>query len=106
VIINVIFIHGLQGHPKDTWTYTRGAADATDSKPTHLSGLTALLKRKRQSQKENAEAGPSTPLEVFWPFDLLASDIKDIRILTYGYDSHVSKFFIGPANQRPMDKIY
>lgn len=36
---------------------------------------------------------------MFWPFDLLASDEKDIRILSYGYDSHVSRFFVGAANQ-------
>jgi hypothetical protein len=36
---------------------------------------------------------------VFWPEDLLAEDFKDARILTYGYDSRVSQFFKGSANQ-------
>jgi hypothetical protein len=27
----------------------------------------------------------------YWPRDLLALDIDDVRILTYGYDSHITK---------------
>jgi triacylglycerol esterase/lipase EstA (alpha/beta hydrolase family) len=34
----------------------------------------------------------------FWP-DLLAHDFKNTRIATYGYDSRISNFFRGPANQ-------
>jgi len=37
--------------------------------------------------------------EVFWPLDLLPEDCKNSRILTWGYDSMVSHFFSGPANQ-------
>lgn len=36
---------------------------------------------------------------VFWPRDFLPEDCPDCRILTWGYDSHVSRFLGGPANQ-------
>jgi hypothetical protein len=30
---------------------------------------------------------------IYWPRDLLSNDFPNVRILTYGYDSHVSRFF-------------
>ena len=36
---------------------------------------------------------------VYWPTRLLAHDLPDARIFTYGYDSQVTHFFNGPANQ-------
>jgi hypothetical protein len=35
----------------------------------------------------------------FWPEDLLPNDFPNCRVLTYGYDSHISHFFSGAANQ-------
>jgi hypothetical protein len=57
-----VFIHGLQGHPWQTWTHPKTIT------------------------KSNKEG-------VFWPRDLLCRDFPNIRILTYGYDSQVSRFF-------------
>jgi hypothetical protein len=37
--------------------------------------------------------------DVYWPVDFLAKDFPDARILVYGYDSKVSKFFKGPADK-------
>jgi len=37
--------------------------------------------------------------DVYWPRDLLPKSITDARILVYGYDSKVSHFFEGAANQ-------
>ena len=39
------------------------------------------------------------PRDIFWPEDLLPIDFPDARVMTYGYDSHISRFFGGPANQ-------
>lgn len=62
--------------------------------------MLSFLKRKRPaSDTEGDRAASSTSTEVFWPLDLLAADIKNVRILTYGYDSHISRFFKGSANQ-------
>ena len=63
---DIIFVHGLQGHPQRTW----------------------------QSSKDSC-----SPRAIYWPRDLLSHDRGDARILTYGYDSRISHFFTGPANQ-------
>ena len=36
---------------------------------------------------------------VFWPFDLLRGDCPDARIITWGYNSVITKFFDGAVNQ-------
>jgi hypothetical protein len=43
--------------------------------------------------------GSNEAPHLFWPKDLLAKDFPNAQVLTYGYDSQVTKFFKGPANQ-------
>ncbi|ETS79891.1 hypothetical protein PFICI_07420 [Pestalotiopsis fici W106-1] len=76
---SIIFVHGLQGHPQRTWTFAR-KTDKT--KKRHL-----FSRRKEEPES----AGGS----VYWPSDLLAQEpeLAGARILTWGYDSHVTKFF-------------
>ena len=40
-----------------------------------------------------------TSENIFGPEDLLPLDFPEARLMTYGYDSHISHFFNGPANQ-------
>ena len=77
IVADVIFVHGLQGHPWKTWRY----------KGPKTSRLPGFLKKK----------SPRT--RVFWPRELLANDIPNVRIFTYGYDSKISHYTSGPANQ-------
>jgi len=42
---------------------------------------------------------------LFWPRDLLPHDYKNVRILTYGYDSHVSHYFKGPTNKLNLSQL-
>ncbi|KAM0796938.1 hypothetical protein BDR22DRAFT_936967 [Usnea florida] len=76
IVADVVFVHGLQGHPWKTWRYKE---PRTSKMPTFL---------KKVPQKR-----------VFWPRDLLADDVTNIRIFTYGYDSNLSHYGSGPANQ-------
>jgi hypothetical protein len=80
ILADVIFVHGLQGHPKKTWEHT----DATTR-----GAFRGLLQSRQQSNGQS----------VFWPGDLLPTDQRNVRIFTYGYDSHVSRYFKGPANK-------
>lgn len=59
----------------------------------------ALLSH-RGSSTENKN--PPIVSEVFWPLDLLPEDCGDARILTWGYESNISRFFAGPANQNTI----
>ena len=85
-----MFVHGLQGHPKRTWL-----AAANTFKPP--------LKQRIGIQRHRAttvnEAQSPGYRDVFWPQELLPQDCPDARILTFGYDSAVTKFFGGAANQ-------
>lgn len=76
---SIVLIHGLQGHPAKTWChgpYNGLAPSRLDSK------------------------GPDKKRECcFWPSDILPTHFPACRILTYGYDSHISHFFTGSSNQ-------
>ena len=91
---SLVFIHGIQGHPKKTWTY--GEKEKKPAKPKHR--VAKIFSRKNQPEKAERAGSNEIPF-LFWPKDLLAKDYPNVRILTYGYDSQVSKFFKGPANQ-------
>lgn len=126
---SVVFVHGLQGHPKSTWTSnsrqpkasaepkptlvdrvkgffrsSSPAAATTDGTVAHVqpvdqlsseegsTGDTTVEEEVHSLDQGNAQEGPP-PKVVFWPEDLLAKDFPDLRVLTYGYDSQVWKFF-------------
>ncbi|KAF8537384.1 hypothetical protein BDD12DRAFT_918067 [Trichophaea hybrida] len=84
----IIFIHGLQGHPRRTWTYVGKREEST------------LKRGLRNFMSQRLAGGSSQSDDVYWLEDLLAAGIPNARILTYGYDSHVSAFFSGAANQK------
>lgn len=47
--ISVVFVHGIQGHPKDTWTYTHGATSdpaAQVKKQSFFAKITSKGKKK------------------------------------------------------------
>ncbi|KEZ46230.1 hypothetical protein SAPIO_CDS1119 [Scedosporium apiospermum] len=82
-VADIVLIHGLQGHPKKTWYYG-DYEDPRKSKPSVFSRFHREVDRDK---------------DCFWPEDLLPRDFANCRIMTYGYDSHVSHFFAGAANQ-------
>jgi hypothetical protein len=84
-IADVIFVHGLQGHPQKTWQFL----------PPKPSPNRRLLGKLLSHGKDKLEE----PVSIFWPADLLPADQNDIRILTYGYDSRVTHYFGGPTNK-------
>ncbi|TQV96722.1 Ankyrin repeat-containing domain-containing protein [Cordyceps javanica] len=85
---DIVFVHGLQGHPEKTWT---------------CHDLSQAPKRPWLSwrKKDKAELRRG----IFWPSDLLSREdkLQNARILTYGYDSVVANFF-GPQNQQNITR--
>ena len=87
-IADVVFVHGLQGHPQRTW----------QSKAKAKSGRKPRKRLKRFSWGETDEMAHED-LQPFWPADILAHDFEDVRILTFGYDSKVTKGFMAPSSK-------
>jgi hypothetical protein len=98
-IADLVFVHGLQGHPERTWTYGKMEKESKLAKPKNrLSRLFARKSHAEDHSDEPACSATGTP-PLFWPHELLSKDCPNARVLTYGYDSQISNFFKGPANQ-------
>jgi hypothetical protein len=93
ILADVIFVHGLQGHPRKTWQVPAGV-EGSPELTQKRSRFSRLFGSKCQLETDSQE-----PASTFWPEDLLPADRKDVRILTYGYDSRVTHYFKGPANK-------
>ena len=97
-----MFVHGLFGHPHDTWTW----------KPPHRAKSPSRLDRHNEASNPSKSAGngnddsPSTDTaaavvengSVFWPKDLLPVAIPDIRIYTWGYDADIARLSSSSRN--------
>jgi hypothetical protein len=87
-IHSLVFVHGLNGHPIKTWSAT--AASAIDEKKKR--SLSEIF-RRRKKQPSSAAAAASEKDSVFWPRDILAKDVPNCRIITYGYESNPHQMF-------------
>ncbi|KPI45279.1 Protein SERAC1 [Cyphellophora attinorum] len=85
-IADLVFVHGLGGHPRKTWQQPIGgtAAEAEgNSKPSK--SLWHSLQRRRGKEEH-----------CFWPQDLVPKDFPNVRVMTYGYKSSLhTKGFLG-----------
>ena len=98
--LSIVFVHGLQGHPKNTWSCkVSSSPDSATTKETRnpFRRLCSCLFPKDPEPPVTNEG--SNEIWVFWPADLLPKDCPAARILTWGYDSKVCNFFDGPASQ-------
>ncbi len=100
---SIVFVHGLQGHPRNTWTW-----EADSSQVGNLAPIESGEKKSKfrfWSKKNMTASGSSGTTAmarlstIFWPYHFLPQDCPNSRILTWGYDSKVSHFFEGAANK-------
>lgn len=114
---SIVIIHGLKGHAYKTWTSPL-MPDAVIDLPTDLqsdgdmiaprrgqvfSNATTLMKwasRKRGPGKVPKSKIPVPTL--FWPGDLLPKDCPNARILTYGYDTKITKYTSGSTSKNSV----
>jgi Putative serine esterase (DUF676) len=99
-VADVVFVHGLQGNPRRTWRY-KGTVVTKEpaSEPSSAKKILGIFKKKASRWEEKR-----VKTSIFWPADLLPDDQDDVRLMTYGYDSHVTKFFEGPASQASISE--
>ncbi|GAP91608.1 putative alpha beta-hydrolase [Rosellinia necatrix] len=100
--VDIMFIHGLQGHPRTTWLYS--SPDGKSEKPKKSIFSRLSKSRKKPESQVTEETEETKPLEAFWPLDILPRDFPHARIMTYGYDSNITHWFKGPAMQLDIDQ--
>ncbi|KAN0072906.1 ankyrin repeat domain containing protein [Elaphomyces granulatus] len=124
-VVDIVFIHGFTGHPKETWTMKNcgkfskrnDPENAEIDKHGNVTGSSPSKYRKLLSSVRSKVSTPApTPafhgrsscangsgrLEVYWPRDLLPRTAPDARILTYGYDTKIRHLAIGPVSQNTV----
>lgn len=118
-------MHGLGGHPQETWQYgKRSKATTSETRRKRFvkflhwkdkisrahadASLRLLQDEQRQVASLGVRAGNDPGSEAsngcYWPYDLLPSECKNVRILTYGYDSHPSHFYLGGTVQMTISQ--
>lgn len=108
-IVDIVFVHGLQGHPKATWTHEdKSPASQRSPSSTDRKQKTSRWKEffGRKEATDHTAAGTTRPTSetsnaCFWPYHLLPKDevMSAARILVYGYDSHPTHFYKSATNE-------
>ena len=103
VAADLVFVHGLGGHPRETWRWKPDGRLSPGKPPRgwrlSLSPTRASKKSADKSLSVSESSIVATTVGCFWPSELLPKDFPNLRILTYGYDSHVSHFCRQATNQ-------
>jgi hypothetical protein len=93
---SIIFVHGLRGHPRATWSYLRststtGRNEDTDARINEHKNIKSFFKLKKSKKEKNNQGQTSTsiPTDIFWPEEYLVPDLPQARIWTYGYNVDV-----------------
>ncbi|KAI0869581.1 hypothetical protein GGS24DRAFT_478422 [Hypoxylon argillaceum] len=96
--IDIVFVHGLQGHPERTWTYS-------GNPHRHVQRRSFTDRLLRRSPGSVVEQGASVD-PVYWPRDLLTAsdDFAHSRILVWGYDTHVVGQFFSASDQQNISQ--
>ncbi|KAF3023462.1 hypothetical protein E8E14_001444 [Neopestalotiopsis sp. 37M] len=122
-LLDIVIVHGLQGHPFKTWASTKTPKVAPSAHQSSLEvsqddakrGHASILRRisskisARSSGKiTSIESRSVTPLAgnanndsapVYWPRDLAPQNCPKSRILVFGYDTKISKYLTSPTNK-------
>ncbi|KAI2628042.1 hypothetical protein GGS26DRAFT_131200 [Hypomontagnella submonticulosa] len=111
-LVNIIFVHGLMGHPKHTWEGELEPAKRGQEKSRKRDIFKVfVLKKAPQPLHSNADQpngrnGAPAPQasKVFWPRELLSLDIPNARIYTYGYNADIIRGIFEASNRNNISQ--
>ncbi|KAL2204877.1 hypothetical protein CC79DRAFT_1293059 [Sarocladium strictum] len=124
-IVDICLVHGLHGHPYKSWTAkapatgllspTTSFVPSNDAQGQPKGSWRRAIRRLGSKRAEGtlSRSKPdsrSTTLtsfgdnaaaheHVFWPADLLPARCPRARVLTFGYDSKITKYMSGATNK-------
>ncbi|KAI1735610.1 hypothetical protein F4680DRAFT_434538 [Xylaria scruposa] len=112
-VLDIIFIHGLQGHPFKTWAVEVGRDHGEKLSSEHRAKACNdpkarnewrnLLSRLRKFKLTHDSKTPEGQSYVFWPADLLPTEVPRARILVFGYNTVIAKHqFAGAVNKNSV----
>ncbi|KAH6866207.1 hypothetical protein B0T10DRAFT_61940 [Thelonectria olida] len=90
--VNIVFVHGLRGHPKHTWEDDRAGGGETDiARSSKRNTFKSFFGAKPSTPTADIQTGEgsSTSHKLFWPDEYLKYDIPEARVWTYGYNADV-----------------
>jgi len=109
VVADVCFVHGLAGHPLRTWLKPSGSTvtshpEVQQQQRSSPSSLKKLFGRSKAPSTPQLEAAATGKGGTYWPLDLVVRDFENVRVLTYGYDSHPSHFYTGKTTKMTISQ--
>lgn len=108
ILADICFVHGLMGHPFKTWYDERGpgteeaTAGSTTKKWKSVFRSSRIKGKQKIAADVDVDVSQNEPRKYtgfYWPFDCVPDDFPNVRVLTYGYDSHPSHFYVGKTNK-------
>ncbi|KAI1735247.1 hypothetical protein F4680DRAFT_435907 [Xylaria scruposa] len=100
-VLDIIFVHGFTGDSVKTWQYTGPDVEekSIPVKESNSRWRPHLFQTPNDDSNEHKHAG------TYWPKDLLPLAVKDARILTFGYDTHIRHVLAGQTSQNGVYDI-
>src|ERR1700744_305870 len=94
---SIVFVHGLGGHPQETWQTKKEDEESQDAPKDKKkkSFIKSVFGKKTAAEKTEPEL-------VFWPRDLLPPELPKARILTYGYNADTYSGVFQPGNKNSI----
>lgn len=81
-------MHGLRGHPKETWEAIRaGSEDAGNATSSERKSFKSFFKSISSASTADNRTGDDRSGKLFWPDEYLTEDIPEARVWAYGYNA-------------------
>ncbi|KAI0549182.1 hypothetical protein F4679DRAFT_584757 [Xylaria curta] len=100
--VNIVFVHGLRGHPQTTWE--DGQIEANERISETLSRRHRFRSIFRSQHVAPDRASASEGHKVFWPHDYLPDDVPEAEVWTYGYNADVIGGLFQANNQNSISQ--
>ncbi|KAI8713771.1 hypothetical protein NCS52_01222600 [Fusarium sp. LHS14.1] len=98
-VVDIVIIHGLKGHAYKTWTSPL-MSDAVVDLPTERNNLDEMGLRKTRVEQDFRTRDASS--NAFLAQGSATQDCPKARILTYGYDTKITKYTSGSTSKNSV----